>query len=422
MKKVFAFTLLLGSCAAAWSQASDATTIYGIVDAGLNRVTGMAGGSQTQLASGIMDGSRLGFTGGEDMGGGWKAIFTLESRFEINNGTLGSRPSSGLQLPDRLSNAALLGLPSVLQPAVTAVGAQLAGQGLGVNLRNGIFDRKAYVGLVTPVGAVLLGRQYTPAFEVLATFDNMKFQSSLSAGQIVALPQAVDIRADNALAYRAQQGPFTVSAMLALGQVSGSFSAKRLVGVLGMYQTEAYSFGAGYNERNNELGQKALRSAIVGASVAVGPGKFSGLYGTVKDDHPADLSTIAAGLVASTAGTATPISLPVAQAVQNAFTEGLKQDGRLASIGYTLVSGALTSYVSFNRYNDLRPANADIDSYGVAYSYALSKRTDINLVLTHFNNKNLAQAAPGGNGFQGGVTASAGTDSNNVALGVRHRF
>jgi len=43
-------------------------------------------------------------------------------------------------------------------------------------------------------------------------------------------------------------------------------------------------------------------------------------------------------------------------------------------------------------------------------------------VLTHFNNKNLAQAAPGQAGFLGGVTASAGTDSNNWAVGLRHRF
>jgi hypothetical protein len=52
----------------------------------------------------------------------------------------------------------------------------------------------------------------------------------------------------------------------------------------------------------------------------------------------------------------------------------------------------------------------------------LSKRTDLNVVLTHFDNKNLAQAAPGQAGFLGGVTKSAGTDSNSFALGVRHRF
>ena len=79
-------------------------------------------------------------------------------------------------------------------------------------------------------------------------------------------------------------------------------------------------------------------------------------------------------------------------------------------------------YVAYTSVNDKRPANADVASYGVAYSYALSKRTDLNAVATHFNNKNLAQAAPGQAGFLGGVTASAGTDANSIAFGIRHRF
>jgi predicted porin len=78
--------------------------------------------------------------------------------------------------------------------------------------------------------------------------------------------------------------------------------------------------------------------------------------------------------------------------------------------------------VAYNAANDKRPQNADVASYGVAYSYALSKRTDLNAIATHFNNKNLAQLAPGQAGFLGGVTASAGTDSNSVAFGIRHRF
>ena len=69
-----------------------------------------------------------------------------------------------------------------------------------------------------------------------------------------------------------------------------------------------------------------------------------------------------------------------------------------------------------------RPANADVASYGVAYTYALSKRTDLNAVLTHFDNKNLAQAAPGQAGFLGGVTATAGKDADSLAFGIRHRF
>jgi len=78
--------------------------------------------------------------------------------------------------------------------------------------------------------------------------------------------------------------------------------------------------------------------------------------------------------------------------------------------------------VAYTSWNDRRPNNADVATYGGVYTYSLSKRTDLNLVMTHFNNKNLAQAAPGQAGFLGGVTASAGTDSNNVAVGIRHRF
>ena len=71
---------------------------------------------------------------------------------------------------------------------------------------------------------------------------------------------------------------------------------------------------------------------------------------------------------------------------------------------------------------DKRAVNADTDSYGATYTYALSKRTNLNAVLTRFNNKGAGQVAPGGNGFLGGVTASAGTDSTNIAFGIRHTF
>ena len=94
----------------------------------------------------------------------------------------------------------------------------------------------------------------------------------------------------------------------------------------------------------------------------------------------------------------------------------------MAHLGYKLTTGANTFYVAYTAFNDRRAANADVASYGAAYSYALSKRTDLNVVLTHFDNKNLAQAAPGQAGFLGGVTTGAWTVSNSLALGVRHRF
>jgi GBP family porin len=361
-----------------------------------------------------MEGSRFGLRGNEDIGGGWRALFVLEHRMEIGTGQVSNRPLSGSQVPDRLNQAALLGLPAALQPAVSGVAGNI-GATLGVNLAGNFWDRQAYIGLVTPFGAIVAGRQYTPAYEISATYDVMETQSSLAAGQVASIPPSIDIRVSNALQYRIELGGLTASAMYAFGGNALNSKANRFGGVMARYKFGAFSVGAGYNQRNNDLGQKSLKSAVVGASATLGPGTLSTLFAKVEDDNPSGVSTIATGLTPLTGAAAAAL-------VQTAFTEALKQDGTLAHIGYRMPLGAHTLYVAYSAWNDKRPADGDVASYGVAYTHALSKRTDINAVLTHFDNKNLAQAAPGQAGFLGGVTRSAGTDSNSIALGVRHRF
>jgi GBP family porin len=168
---------------------------------------------RTHLVSGIMDGSRLGFKGSEDLGGGYRALFTLEHRIEVDTGVLSNRPGSGSQLPDRLSRAELLGLFPALQPAVTGV-SNTIGATAGVNLDGRFWDRQIYLGLVTPVGAVLAGRQYTPGYEVAATFDTLETQSSLSAGQVGSFPPTIDIRLSDTLAYRIVVGSVSAALMV----------------------------------------------------------------------------------------------------------------------------------------------------------------------------------------------------------------
>jgi predicted porin len=292
------------------------------------------------------------------------------------------------------------------------------GQTLGVNLPGRFWDRQAFVGLVTPYGAILLGRQYTPAYEINATFDVMGTQSALSAGQVASVPASVDIRVSNAIQYRIVLGGLTAGAMYSLGDpstVTGNTKANRFGGAMAMYKMGPYAVGIGYNQRNNDIGQKSLQSTLVGASAQIGPGTVSAMYGEIKDNNPSGVSTIATSLTPLTGATGAAL-------VQAAFTEALKQDGRLMHIGYKWPMGGNTLYLSYSSFDDKRAPNADVVSYGVAYTYALSKRTDLNAVLAHFDNKNLAQAAPGQAGFLGGFTKSAGTDSNSVALGIRHRF
>ncbi len=395
-------------------------TLYGLADAGINYVTGLKQGSVTQLTSGNMEGTRWGMKGNEDLGGGMRAIFVLESRVELDTGSVSNRPASASQVPDRLNTASQMGLISPLmtaqqaaqvQGAVTAVAANL-GSTLGVNLEKNLFDRQAYVGLVTPVGAITAGRQYTPGYLAQGAFDSMHTESSLAAGQLVSVPASFTIRTSNSLQYGIQTGGVTATVMYAMGEVAGNNSANRLLGTMVIYKGAGFSVGGGYNTQKNEVGQKSLTNAILGASADLGPGTLSTMFVKIKDDNPANVSGISTLL----GGTATAV------AIQNAFTTALKQDSTLFHIGYRMNMGANTVTVAYNAMNDKTASNADRASYGVAYSYALSKRTDLNAVLTRVNNKNTSQLSVGGNGFLGGVTSAAGADSTNVMFGIRHRF
>ena len=120
--KRFAFALTALAIASSASYAQQTTpasvTVYGIVDAGVVHTTGLAS-EKNQVVSGIMEGSRFGLRGNEDIGGGYRAIFTLEHRLEVNTGSVSNRPPSGSQVPDRVIDARLL-VPA-LCPAATPV-------------------------------------------------------------------------------------------------------------------------------------------------------------------------------------------------------------------------------------------------------------------------------------------------------------
>jgi predicted porin len=414
MKKLtFVATAVLGLLSATGAMAQSTVTLYGLVDAGYNHVSGLKNGSFNGLASGIMEGSRWGMRGTEDLGGGYKAIFTLESRFEADTGSVTNRPNSGNQLPARVATTVNANLPvglagtPVALGTIAAINNAIGTNAFGVNLAGNLFDRQAFAGLITPFGAFTLGRQYTPGYLVSAAFDASQTQSSLAAGQVASLPSAFDIRLANTLQYGIKTGGITATLMYGAGEVPGNSSAGRFLGAMAIYTGNGFSVGFGHNEKKNEFGQKSLTNNVLGANMNVGPGTVYGQYATIKDDNPSGLS---------------PFFVAAGPVFQNAYNAAFRQDARLMHIGYKITSGVHTVVTAFNRLDDKRAVNADTDSYGVTYTYALSKRTNLNAVLTRFNNKGQGQVAPGGAGFLGGVTASAGTDSTNVAFGVRHTF
>lgn len=117
MKKSLLALAVLGAFAGAAS-AQSSVTVYGFVNLGVGKPIGT---TDKQVLDGA--GSRLGFRGVEDLGGGLKALFGMEHRFD---------PDTGNQ-----------------------------------NNATRFWQGYSTVGLSGPFGTVNLGRQYTPTFSLI---------------------------------------------------------------------------------------------------------------------------------------------------------------------------------------------------------------------------------------------------------------
>lgn len=73
--------------AAAQAQQASSVNIYGLLDVGLDYNSNVGGKSQKDETTGILAPNILGFKGEEDLGGGHKAFFQLETQFAVDTGT-----------------------------------------------------------------------------------------------------------------------------------------------------------------------------------------------------------------------------------------------------------------------------------------------------------------------------------------------
>lgn len=78
---------MMTAAVAVSANAQSSVTLYGIVDNGLQYETGLPKGNAFGAQSGGWAQSRFGLKGAEDIGGGTKAIFQLESRLNTQNGS-----------------------------------------------------------------------------------------------------------------------------------------------------------------------------------------------------------------------------------------------------------------------------------------------------------------------------------------------
>jgi predicted porin len=90
-KSVLAMALALAlPAASAQGPATNGVELYGLIDVGFESIDNGAV-SVNRISSGLSTGSRWGIRGREDLGGGYFALFTLESRIEVDTGQLSNK-------------------------------------------------------------------------------------------------------------------------------------------------------------------------------------------------------------------------------------------------------------------------------------------------------------------------------------------
>ncbi|MBI3231342.1 MAG: porin [Burkholderiales bacterium] len=429
--KIKLMTALVAACCITPAMAQQSNiTIYGIADAGLNFSNNGGNDPKVKVVSGMADGSRLGFKGTEDLGGGYKAIFQLEARVELDTGknstgNLSSNTGYGLTLGmEALPPSILTAIRSAVNPATV------------VNTTNAIFDRTSMVGLVTPVGAVLLGRQYTPGYEVFAAADTFETGTAGSWGWVTGglgglLTTGSTIRSDKAIQYRIQTPEGFGGAVMYGLEKSGYIGLdKRFWAFNVTYKANGWDVGLGHNHGTDQVGNTGLVTTTVGGSYSTGsnPGdwKFFAGYQQMKNPNSVLIPVFVGTWDASIAPQLAPLGAAKAGALRNIFVTNLTRnfnlDANSYSVGahYRLANGRIMASISHQ--NDKTVFDSGATLYAVGYDHFLSKRTDFYTVLGVIKNKNFGQYAPGVAATAGGFTEKAGDTARSLQIGMRHKF
>ncbi|MDF3833759.1 porin [Cupriavidus basilensis] len=358
--------LVLTSLAALPAVATaQSVTLYGVVDTGIEYVNSIGSSRSSVVRVPNITGtvpSRWGIRGTEDLGGGLKSLFVLESGFAPDTGA--------------------------------------SGQG------GRLFGRQALVGLSGSWGQIALGRQYTMLFWSMLDADILGPQVYGIGSLDSYVPNA---RADNAVSYKGTFGGLTLGATYSFGRDTvnagpspvgtncagenpADKSACREWSALLQYATGSWGVSAAYD------------------SLRGGPGAFAGLTrSALKDDRLSlngyvllDRTKAGVGVLSrNNEGSSTPRSELYYAGVAYDLTPALTLAGQV-------------NYLTFRHSDDKAVL------FAVRGTYTFSKRTMLYGTAGYINNDgqlalSVSGGAPGGN-------PPAGGSQFGVMAGVKHIF
>ncbi|MDB5917597.1 MAG: porin [Massilia sp.] len=350
------------------AHAQSSVTIYGVADAGLVRESGGVIGTVNKLSSGIGSVSRLGFRGKEELGGGWSGEFLLEAGTKIDTGEIDT-PGT-------------------------------------------IFNRQAFVGLRSATfGALTLGRQYTPYYNTVGGYAD-PFGTAYAGNIKNLFPTAGNnTRASNTVLYASPvvHGA-SAEVTYSLGEQVGSISAGRQFGGAVTYSEGALNVRLAYNNKNNDV------SAATGAAATPPVGATSRDAGTnliLAANYNFGVAKVYAAYGRDEGPNSAP--LPNSSNPYGGVRPTASTDGAEWLIGVAVPAAGGTVLASFISKDDKTAFDQDATQWGVAYTYPLSKRTNLYTAYAKIHNKH-------GAGYTVGNNGEAGSGDAAFNLGVRHAF
>lgn len=348
---------LAASSAAMAQNNTSSVTVYGVVDANVQVLDGAS--TLTRVQSGGLNGSRLGFRGSEDLGGGLRAIFTLESGINLDDGS--------------------------------------TGQGT-------FWGRQAYVGLGSSLGTLTVGRQYGSLYTLSSDFSEFSNNNVGASTAVIGgfggyepvrgantsvTGNGGPARVNNSIKFEsARFGGFSAGALLGLGEVAGNTGGNRLGDVYVRYSDKGIDAMLSYVDDKAELTNASVRSTSGAASYTFGPARVTGGVISVDD-----------------------------RSVANADGEGYWLGGSYRYLGVHLVKA---QYIESKLKN--APVDAKTKAFGIGYQYDLSKRTALYTSVTQFKNEGAGYVPRAAGSFGNGVVTAADPDITEFVAGVRHAF
>lgn len=391
MRKNLLAASLMGLFAASAAHAQSSVTLYGSLDAGVVYVNNVTGSHTWAQTSSALSPTYFGLRGVEDLGGGLKAIFDLESGFNLNNGSLANDGA--------------------------------------------LFGRKAYVGLQSDqYGALTLGRQFDSVVDYLGPLSaSGQNYGVLLAGHPYNNDNVAGIFSlSNTVKYTsANYSGFQFGGLYGFSN-SPDFANNRAWSLGASYNNGPLSVGAAYLQINNNpdvafntsgtlndatanMVAETQRTYGIGATYAFGPAKVGLLF---TRSQYFNLEGIAAGGISPSITTGQGLninnyeingtySLTPAFALLGSYTFS---DGKSGG-------GAVTGGNQFPKWHTVL----------LGGDYSFSRRTDVYLAAVYQHASGSLGLNPDGTSAPNVAainTLPPSSTANQVAatIGIRHRF